>query len=178
VPEPYSLLWGHLGLIKLLREGLPKDAHSTYEVMKLVRDWKRFFPAHEECPPLVYLDMWPFMSQPVIQIISPELAAQTTQTTPPRPRTPVMKWALTPLTGGLDLLSMGPADHKKWRAMLNPAFSSKNTTANIPDVLDQVEIFAQRLRYKAGQLGGFGELFTLYEMCVALTFDIIAKFTM
>ncbi|KMW66613.1 hypothetical protein BDDG_11614 [Blastomyces dermatitidis ATCC 18188] len=55
--------------------------------------------------------VWPFMAQPIITVIDPELCSQLTQETP-QPRHPMFGWALTPVTDGIDLISMNMADHE------------------------------------------------------------------
>ncbi|KAI1404469.1 cytochrome P450 [Hypoxylon fuscum] len=51
VPEPHSLLYGHIPLMKSLKENLPKDAHDTYVHRKLTMNWQKYFPRQKECPP-------------------------------------------------------------------------------------------------------------------------------
>ncbi|KAH7302957.1 sterigmatocystin biosynthesis P450 monooxygenase StcS [Stachybotrys elegans] len=174
VPEPYSMLFGHLLLMKQLREGLPPDAHSTYSNVRLVQDWKRYFPTAVECPPVIYLDLWPLMSVPFIYVISPELCSQLTQEDP-QPRHPMFVWAQWPLTNGLDLLSMNKADHKRWRSILNPGFSLKSLTTQIPVLVEEVSIFADNIKAQAGKHGTWGPVFTLYDRTASLTFDIITR---
>ncbi|PGH36697.1 hypothetical protein GX50_00357 [[Emmonsia] crescens] len=176
--EPYSPLLGHLPLLKSLREGLPPDAHNSYTSAKIVQNWEKYFPSAKKCPPLIYLDVWPFMAQPIIMVIDPELCSQLTQETP-QPRHPMFGWALTPVTDGIDLISMNIADHKVWRSKLNPGFSSRNVIQNMPAVLAEVSIFAQKLKDTAdADSHEWGNMFTLYDGAVALTFDVISRFAL
>ncbi|EFR05550.1 VerA protein [Nannizzia gypsea CBS 118893] len=176
--EPYSSLFGHLPFFWSLRKGLPRDAHGSYTSAKIVQNWKQYFPTATKCPPLVYLDMWPFMAQPIIMVIAPELCSQLTQETP-QPRHPMFGWALTPVTDGIDLISMDMAGHKVWRSRLNPGFSSRNVIHNMPAILEEVFIFAQKLKDTAdANSHNWSDMFTLYDRAVALTFDVIAKFTL
>lgn len=131
--------------MKSLREGLPRDAHMSYTSKKIIQNWQKYFPTAKKCPPLIYLDVWPFMAQPIITVIEPELCSQLTQEIP-QPRHPQIGWALTPVTDGIDLLSMNMADHKVWRSRLNPGFSSRNVIQNMPEVLEEVSVFAQKLK--------------------------------
>ncbi|KAH9906073.1 sterigmatocystin biosynthesis P450 monooxygenase StcS [Xylariomycetidae sp. FL2044] len=174
VMEPHSLLFGHLLLMKSLTEGLPKDAHTTYANLKIGTDWKKYFPSATKCPSLVYLDLWPVFSQPIILLIGPEPCYQLTQENP-QPRHPMMKWALTPVTGGRDLISMDMQSHRLWRSTLNPAFSSRNLISNIPLLIEEVEIFADTLKGFAGKDGSWGEIFTLFDRTIGLTLDVIAR---
>ncbi|KAM5448689.1 hypothetical protein MaudCBS49596_005195 [Microsporum audouinii] len=178
IMEPYSPLLGHLPLLKTLGKGLPRDAHGSYTSMKILQNWRKYFPTAKKCPPLVYLDAWPFMAQPIIMVIAPELCSQLTQETP-QPRHSMFGWALTPVTDGIDLISMNMADHKVWRSRLNPGFSSRNVIQNMPAILEEVSIFAQKLKDTTDTDGyEWGNMFTLYDAAVALTFDVISRFTL
>ncbi|KAI0890248.1 sterigmatocystin biosynthesis P450 monooxygenase StcS [Annulohypoxylon maeteangense] len=172
IAESHSLLFGHLLLLRQLNEGYPSDIHSDYTFKKLIQNWPKYFPNESKCPPLIYLDLWPFMPEPVICVVSPELCHQFTQEKP-QPRHVMFKWALTPVTGGIDLISMDMADHRIWRAKLNPAFSSKNLFANVPDIVGEVEVFVRLLREMAGSGGDWGPMFPLYDRTCNLTFDVI-----
>ncbi|KAK8017682.1 cytochrome P450 4V3 [Apiospora rasikravindrae] len=172
--EPYSPIFGHLPLMRALRQNWPSDAHSTYANLKIARDWKKYFPAASACPPVVYMDLWPIMPEPFAMIFDPAFASQLTQETP-QPRHPMFKWAQIPLTGGLDLLSMDQADHKLWRSRLSPGFSPRNLGTHVPAIIEEVETFADALKVKAGKGAEWGDMFTLYDKTVALTFDVIVR---
>ncbi|EGC46563.1 sterigmatocystin biosynthesis P450 monooxygenase StcS [Histoplasma capsulatum var. duboisii H88] len=176
--EPYSPFLGHLPLLRSLKEGLPQDAHRVYTSIKIVQNWQKYFPGAEKCPPLIYMDVWPFMAQPIIMVIDPELCSQLTQETP-QPRHPIFGWALTPVTDGIDLISMNMPDHKVWRSRLNPGFSSRNIIQNMPAALEEVSIYAQKLKDTADAGSHeWGKMFTLYEGAVALTFDVVSRFAL
>ncbi|OAX80545.1 hypothetical protein ACJ72_05124 [Emergomyces africanus] len=96
-------------------------------------------------PILTYLDVWPFMLQPIIMVIDSELCFQLTKETP-QPRHPMFGWALTPLTDGIDLISMKMADHKLWCFRPNLGFLFKNIFQNVSAVLEEVSIFTQKLK--------------------------------
>ncbi|KFY65567.1 hypothetical protein V496_02510 [Pseudogymnoascus sp. VKM F-4515 (FW-2607)] len=118
------------------------------------------------------------MAQPIITVIEPELCSQLTQETP-QPRHFQIGWALTPVTDGIDLLSMNMADHKVWRSRLNPGFSSRNVIQNMPEVLEEVSTFAQKLKDTAdADSQEWGNMFTLYDRAIALTFDVISRFAL
>ncbi|KAI1367951.1 cytochrome P450 [Xylaria arbuscula] len=177
VMQPHSLLLGHLPILKALGQGLPKDAHPGYISERLVAEWKTYFPAEDHCPPVIYLDLWPFFPQPIIYVTSAEACYQLTQGNP-QPRHPMFRWALTPATEGKDLISMActsMSTHKLWRSLLNPGFSSRNLIASMPVLLDEVLIFSNMLRESAGQDGRWGDMFTVYDKTIRLTFDVIAR---
>ncbi|KAI0198822.1 cytochrome P450 [Astrocystis sublimbata] len=174
VPEPHSMLLGHLQFFKQLKNGLPKDAHSSYAQRHLALHWQKYFPGATQCPPIVYIDLWPFLQQPLIMAISPEACFQLTQENP-QPRDSTFRWAMFPVTGGKDMISMNTADHRLWRSRLNPGFASRNLMLGLPILLEEVGIFARQLKDQAGVNKGWGDKFTLYERTVSLTFDIIMR---
>ena len=69
--EPYSPLFGHFAVMRELRRGLSPDDHQTHISTKVIRDWKKYFPAASECPSVVHLDLWPIVPQPFTMVISP-----------------------------------------------------------------------------------------------------------
>ncbi|KAK8123985.1 Cytochrome P450 monooxygenase aflN [Apiospora kogelbergensis] len=160
--------------MRALRQGWPSDSHTTYANVKIVREWKKHFPEASECPPVIYLDLWPIMPEPFAMIVDPALASQLTQETP-QPRHPIFKWAQVPITGGLDLLSADPVNHKLWRSRLIPGFSPRNLATHVPAMIEEVQTFADIVKSKAGKGGDWGDMFTFYDKTVALTFDVITN---
>ncbi|KAI1358413.1 hypothetical protein F5Y08DRAFT_350855 [Xylaria arbuscula] len=142
VPEPYSMLFGHVQFFKLLKHGLPKDAHGSYAQKNLALNWQRYFPKATHYPPIIYLDLWPFLQQPLIMAISPEACVQLTQENP-QPRDSTFRWAMFSVTRGKDMISMNISDHRMWRSRLNPGFS-------LPILLEEVGIFARQLKAQTG----------------------------
>lgn len=125
----------------------------------------------------MYLDLWPFLSYPLIQATSPEACYQLTQEKA-QPRHSMFAWAILPVTGGKDLISMNMSDHRVWRSRLNPGFSLRNLMSQMPIMIEEVETFVQQLRDQAGLNHQYGGLFTLYDRTVNLTFDIIMRTAM
>ncbi|KAI0179475.1 cytochrome P450 [Hypoxylon sp. FL1284] len=160
--------------MKSLMDDLPKDAHDTYAQRKLTMNWSRYFPRQKSCPPVIYLDFWPLVSQPFIYATSPEACFQLTQQTA-QPRHSMFSWAIFPVTGGKDLISMDMPTHRIWRSRLNPGFSLKNLLSQTPVLIEEVGTFVQQLREQAGTDGNFGDIFHLFDRTVALTFDIITR---
>ncbi|KAI0521216.1 cytochrome P450 [Xylaria bambusicola] len=177
VMQPHSFILGHLPILKALGSGLPKDAHPGYISERLIAEWKTYFPKEDTCPPVIYLDLWPFFPQPIIYVTSAEACYQLTQGNP-QPRHPMFRWALTPATEGKDLISMActsMSTHKLWRSLLNPGFSSRNLIASMPVLLEEVLIFTNMLKDAAGSDGNWGTMFTVYDKTIRLTFDVIAR---
>jgi hypothetical protein len=166
-----------MGAMKRLKDDLPKDAHPLYTNLAIVTDWKKHFPTAKECPPVVYLDLWPFFPQPFVLLVAPDSCSQVTQETA-QPRHPMFKWGLSPVTDGKDLISMSCESmetHKLWRSRLSPGLSLRRLLTDINPVLEEVEIFAQALKDRAGEGGQWGELFPVLEMTMSLTYDVIAR---
>jgi hypothetical protein len=174
IMEPYSLITGHLPLMNKLRKQFPTDSHRTVINIKIVENWKEHFPGAAACPSVIYMDLWPLVPFTFAMVVSPELSAQLTQVMP-QPRHPMFKWAQKPLTGGLDMLSLDWTGHKLWRSRLNPGFSSRNLSSHVPALIEEVGLFSQFLKSQAGPSGEWGQIFTLYDKAIALTFDIIAR---
>ncbi|KAK8137610.1 cytochrome P450 4V3 [Apiospora sp. TS-2023a] len=172
--EPYSPLFGHLPLMRDVRQDWPSDAHTTYANLKLAREWQKYFPNATKCPPVIYMDLWPIMPDPWALVIDPAFAAQLTQDTP-QPRHSMFRWANIPLTGGLDLLAMDPANHKLWRSRLIPGFAPRNLATHVPAIIEEVQTFADIVKSKAGKGTDWGDMFTMYDSLVALTFDVIVR---
>jgi cytochrome P450 len=160
-----------------LQQGLPNDAHNTYALRKLSLNWQTYFPNATKCPPLIYLDLWPFLSQPLILVTDPQACSQLTQVTP-QPRHSLFREALHPLTAGKDLTCADIPTHRLWRSVFNPGFSNRNLMSQMDALLEEVTIFSQKLKNKAGTDNNWGELFTLYDDAVSLTFDIILRSAM
>lgn len=65
ITPDHSLIFGHLMLLKRLRDLYPKDSASTYATRHIVMNWRDYFPGLTSCPSVIYLDFWPFSSEPV-----------------------------------------------------------------------------------------------------------------
>lgn len=64
-----------------------------------------------------------------------------------------------------------------WRARLNPGFSARNVQSHIAGgkIIDEVLIFAERIKKHAGTDGQLGDVFQLLPLAIDLTFDIICR---
>lgn len=83
---------------------------------------------------------------------------------------------LHPLTQNLDMVSAKGAVWRTWRTRFSHGFSPKNITALIPVILDEVAVFRDILRSKAGKDSNtWGPVFPLEPATTNLTFDIIVR---
>lgn len=170
----HSMILGHLEVIGKLMSGLPSDAHGDYMMMKIQENWRELFPNCSKCPPVIYVDLWPFAS-PMIISVNPDMSAQFTQDYS-LPKAYQQKRVLYPLTRNRDVASMEGSEWKVWRKRLNPGFSIQNITSRIPDILEEVEAFAEVLKGRAGKNGTWGDVFPLEEATTNLAMDIIFRF--
>jgi hypothetical protein len=143
-----------------------------------MRHWREYFPHEPDCPPVVYLDLWPVA--PSLAIVNdPDLCAQAVQQIS-LPRAWQSKYIVSPLTGGRDLGSSGTdiRHHTFLRSRFTPAFKHQNVIRNIPSVIEEASIFAKRLRARdAGVVGQWGDVFSLEDMVSEFVFDTLANFT-
>ena len=172
----HSMLWGHMLVIRDLLSGLPKDAHGNYMHVLFRERWRDLFPSETTttCPPIIYMDAWPFLA-PFAICLDAGVAAQFTQDES-LPKPPVQKYYLRPMTAGHDLSSQEGAEWKVWRRRFNPALSAANINARIPDIVDEIEIFVGILKKSCANDGGWGKVMQFEKLTTNLTVDIITRF--
>ncbi|KAI1817008.1 vera protein [Poronia punctata] len=169
---PHSWLWGHLHILGDWRAESPQDANIYDFHLWLIRNTKRYFPGLDHPPPLVYLDIWPVESPSFALAFDPALAAQFANT-PSMTKSAAVKDFLEPLTDGVDIVSNEGAEWKTWRSRFNPGFSQRNLIAMLPELIDEVSIFASQIEANAGKDGKWGSVFKFEEKTTNLTFDVI-----
>ncbi|RKU48793.1 hypothetical protein DL546_005794 [Coniochaeta pulveracea] len=170
----HSVIWGHLEVIGKLMATLPSDAHGDYMQILIQKNWRELFPGRESCPPVFIVDTWPFTT-PIIITIHPDVTSQYTQeVSRVKPREQKRFWY--PLTQNLDLASMEGETWKEWRKKLSPGFSANSIASHIPGLVDEIEVFADTLREKAGRDGAWGKVFPLEPIAKDVTFDVIGRF--
>jgi cytochrome P450 len=173
---PHHPILGHLAVIGKLLADMPSDAHGDYMMVLIQDNWRSLFPGCDTCPPVVYLDLWPF-STPIILSLHPDISAQFTQDFN-LDKPPEHARFLYPLTRNLDVSSSNGAQWKIRRKRLNPSFSPQSIIARVPDLIDEVEVCVDQLRQKAGENGQWGDVFPLQDMLIYLTLDVIGRFAL
>ncbi|KAI3400528.1 hypothetical protein diail_2727 [Diaporthe ilicicola] len=175
IPCDHSLAFGHLLLLKRVRALLPKDSTSTYAIRHITMNWREYFPESTTYPSVVYLDFWPF-SEPVALINDPALCQIVTADRFPI-RDEQGKYLARLMAGPRNTFAFDGDEHKRWRTRLNPGFSARNLQSHISGgkIVDEVLIFAERLKKGIGEDGQLGGVFQLFPMAVDLTFDIICR---
>jgi cytochrome P450 len=171
---PHSAVWGHLPVIGKLMATLPSDAHGDYMQVLIQQNWKELFPKCKSCPPVFIVDTWPFTT-PIMITVHPDVTSQYTQeVSRVKPKEQKRFWH--PLTQNLDLASMEGDTWKIWRKKLSPGFSTNSITSHITALVEEIEVFADTLRAKAGRDGAWGEMMPLEPIAKDVTFDVIGRF--
>ena len=120
-------------------------------------------------PPIFYIDTWPFL-EPICVIVDPDVAYQVTvQNSLPKHKS-VTK-AIWPLVGEKNLGSMDGAEHKMWRAIFNPGFSSAHLMTLVDGIVDDSMLFMEILGRHAEEQ----DIFSLEEAATKATVDIIGR---
>lgn len=158
---PFSFWFGHLPTIGKLMQTLPPNCHPHVMVHYLRVQYK--------LPPVFYLDTWPF-GDPICAIVDPEVAYQVTvQNSLPKHK--AIPEAIWPLTGEKTLVSMDGAEHKRWRAIFNPGFSSAHLMTLVDGIVDDSMLFMKILGRHAEEQ----DIFSLEEAATRATVDIIGR---
>jgi hypothetical protein len=119
---PHSWIFGHLIFMGEFRKDHPEDANIYNMQSWFMDNLERFFPGEETIPPVIYLDLWPLIHNPMLMTTHPAVSAQYTQLkSMPKSRTSIDY--LTPLTGNKDIVSVEGEEWKHWRSRLNPVRS-------------------------------------------------------
>ena len=118
---------------------------------------------------LVYVDVWP-ITPPMLFVFHPDIMSQFTV------EQSLLKHEhlgheLQPLTQRLDLVSLEGHVWKTWRSIFNPGFSAKNLMRQVPDMMEEIEIFREGLRAAAKK----GERIKMMLPAEKLTIDIMGR---
>ncbi|KAJ4176948.1 hypothetical protein NW755_014141 [Fusarium falciforme] len=111
-----------------------------------------------------------------VLVTDPAVASQYLQN-PSAPKIIVDKNFLYAFTRNLDLISMDGDQWKEWRSRANPWFSARNILAQLPDMLEEMQIFTGLTKDKAGKDGAWSHVFQLEEAAMDLTFDVVCRTT-
>lgn len=125
-------------------------------------------------PPVIYFDMWPFLSSPIVITFE---CARGTQFHRDQSlwKHPILGQFLAPLTDNRDIVTTSGEYWKKWRQRLNPAFIPRSIMAMIPELIEEVQVFADCLMKMAGEKGEWGPVFQFEELTTNLTLDVMSR---
>lgn len=171
--KDHSLIFGHLWTLGGVGSLYPQDAQPHYAQIHIIQRWREYFPDASECPPIVYLDMWPVQG-PVAVVIDPAMCQELVVDKNP-PRDSMTRDLARPVMGDRSLISLDGPNHRLWRSRLNPGFSLRNLQSHMPSIIDEVEIFVRNLKATTREDGSWGHVFPLLQRSIDLTFDVIGR---
>lgn len=144
---------------------MPRDVHYQLGFATIARE--QFYETGA-----FYMDLWP-MSGLLFAVVSPKIGMEITQQNPrltsERPK--LLRQFLKPITGGSTLIDMEEKEWKPWRGIFNKAFHSDRVMSLVPDIVQEVLVYAQTLR----GLAETGELCFLDPITLRFTIDVIGK---
>ena len=158
---PYSFFWGHLKVFGEMVAELPPDIHPHTLPYYLHKKYN--------LPDVFYLDTWP-IGQQICAIVEPEVAQQPTVLTS-LPKHETLDASIWPITGYGSLAAMHGQEHKRWRSIFNPGFSSSHLMSLIPAIVGDCELFAGILEKHIETQ----DIFHLEEAATKVTIDIIGR---
>ncbi|KAI2627713.1 cytochrome P450 4V3 [Hypoxylon sp. NC1633] len=170
---PHSLLSGHLPVFRQFQAAHPPDTNIYLFHPWLEANFKQFFPDLDRLPPVIYLDLWPIARS--LAMVGDAVAATQFTTTPSLPKDRVPREFMKPLTGNIDIGSTEGKAWKTWRSRFSQSFSPRNLTALLPELLEEVQVFANGLKESAGRDGKWGPVFQLETKTMNLTLDVIMR---
>lgn len=164
VAPGHSFWFGHLLYFKSCLDKLPSNAHYQSALGDIAREHFQ----HEGC---YYIDLWP-VSGIIMVIVSPHITNQihaNPQMSMQRPA--LLPRFFYPIAGGPNLFDMREHEWKPWRGIFSGAFSSQHVMTLVSDMVDETEVYVQRLK----QLAKEGKMFYLDLVTLRFTFDVIGK---
>ncbi|PWY92219.1 cytochrome P450 [Aspergillus heteromorphus CBS 117.55] len=164
MPKGWNWLTGHMLVLSDYVNRLPSDANVTLATRELASEYTD--------TEIFLLDVWP-VSPAQYMVFYPEAASQAT-TRLNLPKTVIQPRFMQPITGGPSMISMAPAEWKAWRSIFNPGFSAGSMQDLLPEVINSVQVFCDKLHEKASS----GQLFCLDDLTTRLTMDVILKVTL
>jgi cytochrome P450 len=120
-------------------------------------------------PGLLYLDTWP-IGPIMLAVFHPDMMAQFCQ----ERSLPKDDWQITefqPFTHAKDLVNMEGAERKRWRAIFNPGFSTRNLMSLVPAVLEEAGVFIDLLKGFARS----GEIIEFDKYATKMGMDITGR---
>ncbi|KAI1415617.1 cytochrome P450 [Hypoxylon sp. FL1857] len=164
---PHSFLFGHLIILAKLhmKYKIPRDANGHWVFLHLRRDYPEIMSKGA-----MYMDPWP-VGYPMLAVFNPDMMAQFTQE-----NSLPKYWAMPQIefksfTGGEDLVNLDGPEWKKARSMFNPGFSARNLLSLVPDMIEEVLVFRERL----GKAVASGQVVKFENYTTDITVDIIGR---
>ncbi|KAF7596387.1 hypothetical protein BBP40_002131 [Aspergillus hancockii] len=160
-----SLIWGHL---ESLHEFISKG--ETRRHIDIVLSEIR---THLGDPSAFVLDLRP-VQHVLCVVCSHEVAEQVSRSSKSFPysmtKSPTLR-QFEPLLGTHSIITSEGEEWKSLRKRFNPGFAPQHLLKLLPCILDKAWYFVEHLEKYAQS----GEVFSLADLCINLTFDIIGK---
>ena len=116
-----------------------------------------------------YLDLWPLGGR--MMVMADPKAAQQATVQSSLPKAPVMREALVPLAGELNMVTLEGKEWRRVRSMFNPGFSLTHLMTLVPEFVEDALVFVEILKEIAEKKG----LTRLEELTTRFTIDIIGR---
>ena len=111
----------------------PPDVHGQLMPDFLAREYPEITERG-----VCYIGLWP-ISWPMMATFHPDIAAQFTQENL-RLKHEIIRGRFRPLTGLKDFVLAEESFWKRWQAIFNPGFSTKNISALVPEFIEEASI--------------------------------------
>ncbi|RAL03066.1 cytochrome P450 [Aspergillus ibericus CBS 121593] len=171
---PHSLVFGHLLIVLRFYRDWAFDANFIQTFgFYMSKHWIKFFPDEKQCPPVIYVDVWP-ISRPMAFSMKAYVSNQM-EIGSSLPKSPMQGEFLDPITSGKDLNCMHGEEWRMWRSRFNPGFSRGNIRTWIPAILEEVEAFANELKNLSGGTGEWGQVFPMEQISSNLALDVTGR---
>ena len=158
---PWNPLLGNIITMGKLVASLPPNIHPHTFVHYLQEKY--------DLPDIFYLDTWPVGDQ-ICAIVHPDVAHSVT-VEHSLPKHASINRAIWPITGFESLVALQGKEHKKWRRVFNPGFSSGHLMTLVSGIVDDCLVFVDIL----GKHADAQDIFALEEAATRVTVDIIGR---
>ncbi|KFY64259.1 hypothetical protein V496_03360, partial [Pseudogymnoascus sp. VKM F-4515 (FW-2607)] len=164
---PHSFLLGHIPTLARETMKFPRDIHN-HVVMSHIADT---YDLRKHG--LFFVDSYPIMSEPLMVVVAPEVAAQVVQNQgEPFLKHPVLNADFGRAIGARGMVGQEGEGWKELRTMFNPGFSQANLMSMVPMIVEETAIFVNRLSKIAA---GDGFIENTDSLAAAVTVDIIGQ---
>ncbi|OBT65131.1 hypothetical protein VE03_04759 [Pseudogymnoascus sp. 23342-1-I1] len=164
---PHSFLFGHIPTLARETMRFPRDVHN-HVVMSHIADT---YDLRKHG--LFFVDSYPIMSEPLMVVVSPDVAAQVVQNQGmPFLKHPVLNENFGRAIGVRGMVGQEGEQWKELRTMFNPGFSQANLLSMVPMMVEETTIFVDRLSKIAA---GDGFIEDTDSLAAAVTVDIIGQ---
>lgn len=164
---PHGFLLGHIPTLARETMKFPTDIHN-HVVMSHIADT---YDLRKHG--LFFVDSYPITSEPLMVVVSPDVAAQVVQNQgEPFLKHPVLNDQFGRAIGPRGLVGQEGEQWKELRTMFNPGFSQANLLSMVPMMVEETTIFVSRLSEIAA---GDGFIEDTDSLAAAVTVDIIGQ---